>query len=76
MATTAQEFLDLVNAAITGLLSGGAIKSYSVGQRTVTKTDLPELFKLRRDLEAEVQAGLTEAEGGGMSTYPEFGPNG
>jgi hypothetical protein len=53
MATSA-ELLTLVDAAIEALLTGGA-SSYSIGNRSVTKLDLPTLFTQRNQLQFQVQ---------------------
>lgn len=59
MASSA-ELLNLVESAISALLTGGA-SSYSIGSRTVTKLDLAELFKQRDMLAiaASREAGLS-----------------
>ena len=53
MATSA-DLLAQVEAAIEALLVGGA-SSYSIGQRSVSKLDLGELFKQRNMLQIQVQ---------------------
>lgn len=57
MATPAQ-LLSQIEAAIEALLTGGA-SSYSIGNRSVTKLDLKELFEQRRMLQAEVDREST-----------------
>jgi flagellar basal body rod protein FlgF len=52
MASTAT-ILAAIDTAIEALLNGGA-SSYSIGNRTVTKLDLGELLKQRRDLQNQV----------------------
>ena len=52
MASTAT-LLAAIDTAIEALLNGGA-SSYSIGNRTVTKLDLGELLKQRRDLQNQV----------------------
>lgn len=42
-----QAMLDLVDAAITARLSGGAVQSYSVGGRNLKYISIEELTKLR-----------------------------
>jgi hypothetical protein len=59
---TAASLLALIDAAIEALLTGGA-SSYSIGSRSVTKLDLPDLFEQRRILQSEVDR---ESSGGGM----------
>lgn len=49
----AATLLTQIESAITALLTGGA-SSYSIGNRSVTKLDLGELFEQRRILQAEV----------------------
>lgn len=53
MASNAS-LLAQIEAAIEALLTGGA-SSYSIGNRSVTKLDLADLFEQRRLLQAEVQ---------------------
>jgi hypothetical protein len=53
MASSAS-LLSQINAAIEALLTGGA-SSYSIGNRSVTKLDLPALMSERRMLLTEVQ---------------------
>jgi hypothetical protein len=50
---TPQTLLAAVEAAIEALLTGGA-SSYSIGNRSVTKHDLGDLFEQRRMLQLEV----------------------
>lgn len=52
MAST-QSLLTAVEAAIEALLTGGA-SSYSIGNRSVTKLDLADLFEQRRMLQMQV----------------------
>jgi flagellar basal body rod protein FlgF len=52
MASTAT-ILAAIDTAIEALLNGGA-SSYSINNRTVTKLDLGELLKQRRDLQNQV----------------------
>lgn len=44
--------LDEVNAAILKVLSG---QSYTLGSRSVTRANLAELRKMRKELEAEIE---------------------
>ena len=53
MATTAS-LLAQIEAAIEALLTVGA-SSYSIGNRSVTKLDLADLFNERRLLQSQVQ---------------------
>lgn len=60
MALDPATLLDQIDAAINALLTGGA-SSYSIGNRSVTKLDLTDLFNERRMLQREV----ARATGGG-----------
>ena len=51
---TAATLLALIDAAIEALLTGGA-SSYAIGNRSVTKLDLPALMAERRQLLREVE---------------------
>lgn len=62
MASSA-ELLALIDSAIDALLTGGA-SSYSIGNRSVTKLDLPALMTERRMLLTQVQR---ETGSGGIS---------
>ena len=53
MALSASALLELIDAAIEALVTGGA-SSYSIGSRSVTKLDLDKLFQERRILQAQV----------------------
>lgn len=53
MALDPAALLSQVESAITALLTGGA-QSYSIGARSVSKLDLPQLLAERRMLLAEV----------------------
>lgn len=53
MALDPSALLDSVETAINALLTGQH-QSYSIGARSVTKLDLPQLFEERRMLKAEV----------------------
>lgn len=50
---TAATLLAQIDAAIEALLTGGA-SSYSIGNRSVTKLDLGQLFEERRLLQTAV----------------------
>ena len=58
---TAASLLSQIDAAIESLLTGGA-ESYSIGNRTVTKLDLGELFEQRNILQTQVE----RESGGGL----------
>lgn len=51
---SAASLLALIDAAIEALLTGGA-SSYSIGNRSVTKLDLAQLFEERRILQQQVE---------------------
>lgn len=53
MALDPSTLLTQIESAIDALLTGGA-SSYSIGNRSVTKLDLSELFEQRRMLQMEV----------------------
>lgn len=54
MQPTAQDMLDSVNAAILSIAAGG--QSYKIGSRSLTRADLKQLYDIRNDLTAQVQA--------------------
>jgi hypothetical protein len=58
---TAASLLSQIDAAIESLLTGGA-ESYSIGNRTVTKLDLGDLFEQRNILQTQVE----RESGGGL----------
>ena len=47
--------LDAVQAAIRTIISGGAVKQYSIGNRNLQKYDLPDLLALETKLKAELK---------------------
>lgn len=51
----AEKDLEAVQAAIRALISGGAVKQYSIGSRSLTKYELPDLLALESKLKAEVK---------------------
>lgn len=53
MALSASSLLTQIDTAIEALLTGGA-SSYSIGNRSVTKLDLGQLFEERRLLQQQV----------------------
>lgn len=55
-----QTLLDLVNAQIAALLSGGAVKSWREGNHLVEHMSIVELYGLRTELENKI----AEAAGG------------
>lgn len=58
----AQKDLDAVQAAIRALVSGGVVKQYTIGNRSLTKYDLNDLLalesKLKSDVKREQKAAL------------------
>lgn len=64
--TQAQKDLDAVQAAVRALVSGGAVKQYTIAGRSLTKYDLADLLALESKLKAEVkreQAAALAANG-------------
>lgn len=53
--TQAEQDLAAVQAAIRALISGGAVKQYSIGNRSLTKYDLKDLVMLESQLKAQVK---------------------
>lgn len=51
---TAKEMLIEVDAAICKVLTGG--QSYKIGTRAMTRADLGLLYKMKKDLAAQVDA--------------------
>lgn len=60
MALSASTLLAQVDTAIEALINGGA-SSYSIGNRSVSKLDLAQLFEERRLLQQQVDR---ESSGG------------
>lgn len=56
MALTAEQLLDVVEVAIVEILTDG--QSWAHGGRRKTLADLPELRRLRGELQAEVRGGI------------------
>ena len=50
----ARQDLDAVQAAIRSMISGGAVKRYTIGSRQLEKISLAELIELENRLKAEV----------------------
>lgn len=64
--TQAQIDLDAVQAAIRALISGGVVREYSIGNRSLKKYDLTDLLALESTLKATVkreQAAQLQANG-------------
>jgi len=53
--TQAQEDLDAVQAAIRALVSGGVVKQYTIGNRSLTKYELADLLALEGKLKSDVK---------------------
>ena len=66
-APTKQEMLENVEIAINTRLKGGAVQSYSIGGRNLQYVLLPDLYKLRDQLNREI------AGSGENTTYASFG---
>lgn len=61
-----EQDLDAVQAAIRALISGGAVKQYSIAGRSLTKYELKDLLALESQLKAQVkreQAAQLQANG-------------
>lgn len=76
--TQAQKDLEAVQLAIRTLLSGGSVKEYRIGQRSIKRYDLAELIQLEGRLKAEVkreQAAELSANGLGnpRNMFVRFG---
>ena len=64
--TQLEQDLDAVQAAIRTLVSGGAVKQYSIAGRSLTKYELKDLLALESQLKAQVkreQAAQLQANG-------------
>lgn len=61
MPTTPQDMLAKVNEAILAITVGG--QQYKIGSRMLVRADLKELYKIKNDLEAQVQAQTTASTG-------------
>jgi hypothetical protein len=51
----AQKDLDAVQAAIRAIVSGGVVKQYTIGNRSLSKYDLADLLQLEGKLKADVK---------------------
>jgi hypothetical protein len=51
----AQKDLDAVQAAIRAIVSGGAVRQYAIGNRSLSKYDLKDLLELESKLKADVK---------------------
>lgn len=68
----ARRMLDLIEAALEAFNLG--VKSYSIGSRTMTKRDTPELITMRDKFRAEVQnEDAIDKIGDGLSNPRTFG---
>lgn len=57
MAPTKQEMLDTLETAINTKMTGGMVRSYSIGGRNIQYESLSELLKMRKQLQNEISAG-------------------
>ena len=53
--TQTEKDLDAIQAAIRALLSNGVVKQYSIGNRSLTKYELPDLLALETKYKAELK---------------------
>jgi len=53
-STQAEQDLAAVQAAMRAIVSGGAVKSYTIGNRSLTKMEMSDLIVLESKLKAEV----------------------
>jgi hypothetical protein len=51
----AQKDLDAVQAAIRAIVSGGVVRQYTIGNRSLSKYDMKDLLELESKLKAEVK---------------------
>lgn len=58
-APTKQELLDNVETAINARLTGGAVHSYTIGDRNLQYISLNELIRLRDKLRREIAGSQT-----------------
>lgn len=63
-----QTQFDILTEVIAKLRSG--VRSYSIGNRTVTYEDLPKLLREQRDVAAQISAG-DSGPLGTIDVYPE-----
>ena len=56
MSKTASEQLSAVQDAIHAILSGGAVKAYTIAGRTLDKYSIKELRELEKSYQAQVNA--------------------
>lgn len=54
LPTTNEEVLQEINNAILTVLKGG--QSYKIGSRQLTRADLKELYAMRKEIEAGINA--------------------
>ena len=67
MTATPQEIIDAIDDAIYAKMTGGAVRSYSIGERSLEHMSLSELRKCRQEY-----AGLLAADEGGVKNYASF----
>lgn len=68
MTVAVQTLLDNVETAINAILTGGAVKSYSVNGRQLERMELSDLMSLRDKLKAEIASSTS----GGTTNYADF----
>lgn len=65
--TDPQTIIDAIDAAILAKLQGGAVRSYSIGDRNLTNMSVKELTDLRKEY-----ASVLAASKGGVKNYASF----
>lgn len=65
---TTQEMIDAIDSAIYALMTGGAVKSYSLEGRALDRYSLTELRSLQRDYRQR----LALEQGGALTNYASF----
>lgn len=68
LATDVASLLAAVNTAIAAILDGGAVQSYTIGNRNLQRMSLGDLLKFRDQLRTEIAASHTS----GGRTYAKF----
>lgn len=67
MSTSIQDIIDAIDAAILEKLDGGAVRSYSIGNRNLTSMGLKELRETRAEY-----AAILSTQQGGRKNYASF----
>ena len=75
--SSASDTLTAVETAITNIVAGGAVTSYSISGRSFSRENLSELIKFRGVLQQEVarensSSEFILAETGGSAPYTRF----